>query len=209
VPGEEELTEASNVLEDPTSFLDGVFDRAEVVRGEDDVGDLAGDVGAGASHGDADIGLPQRRGVVDAVAGDSNDLAVGLQGSHEAQRAQKEFQTGIEEGKQSVSTVTDDDGHEHAAGEHSTVGTGFIRFPFDQPVGASRNALTRYSRPPAPDGQGRFAQVADTQGTEQYEPDRQEARPSVQGRTRPAFRTVPGDRPISIARSDAHGVHVS
>jgi hypothetical protein len=81
VPGEEELAEAADVLEDPAALLDGVFDRAEVVGGEDDVGGFAGDVGAGASHGDADVGLAQRGGVVDAVAGDGDDLAVGLQGA--------------------------------------------------------------------------------------------------------------------------------
>ena len=43
------------------------------------VGGLAGDVGAGEAHGDADVGLLQRRRVVDAVAGDGDDLAQVLE----------------------------------------------------------------------------------------------------------------------------------
>ena len=41
-----------------------------------------GDVGAGA-HGDADIGLRQRGGVVDAVAGHGHDSALRLQAAHD------------------------------------------------------------------------------------------------------------------------------
>ena len=41
-------------------------------------GGLARDVGAACAHRDADVGGTQRRGVVDAVAGHADDLAVGL-----------------------------------------------------------------------------------------------------------------------------------
>ena len=53
--------------------------EAEVVVGDHEGGGLAGDVGAASAHGDADVGGPQRGGVVDAVAGHADDLAVGLQ----------------------------------------------------------------------------------------------------------------------------------
>jgi hypothetical protein len=44
-----------------------------------------GDVGAAQPHGDADVGLLQRRGVVHAVAGHRHHLALRLQGAHQAQ----------------------------------------------------------------------------------------------------------------------------
>ena len=53
--------------------------RREVVVGEDHRRRLAGDVGAGAAHGDADVGAPQRRRVVDAVAGHRHDVTLGVQ----------------------------------------------------------------------------------------------------------------------------------
>ena len=46
----------------------------EVVVGEYELAGLLGDLGA-AAHGDADIGLLQRGGVVDGVAGHRHDLA--------------------------------------------------------------------------------------------------------------------------------------
>ena len=49
--------------------------RGEVVVGQDHVGGLAGDVGAGLAHRDADVGGLERRRVVDAVAGHRDDLA--------------------------------------------------------------------------------------------------------------------------------------
>ena len=48
--------------------------RGEVVVGEHDLGGLLGDLRA-AAHGDADVGLLQRGGVVDGVAGHRDDLA--------------------------------------------------------------------------------------------------------------------------------------
>lgn len=85
VPGEQELAEPSDVLEDPPALLHGPFDRAEVVGGQHDVRGLAGDVGACAAHGDADVGLAQGRGVVDPIAGDGDDPASELQRTDEAQ----------------------------------------------------------------------------------------------------------------------------
>src|SRR4051812_34902986 len=48
--------------------------RGEVVVGEDELAGLLGDLRA-ASHGDADVGLLQRGGVVDRVAGHRHHLA--------------------------------------------------------------------------------------------------------------------------------------
>ena len=53
-------------------------DAAQVALDERDAGALHRDVGAGA-HRDADVGLGQRRRVVDAVAGHRDDAALGLQ----------------------------------------------------------------------------------------------------------------------------------
>ena len=43
-------------------------------------GGLPGDVGAGGAHGDADVRVLERRGVVGAVPGDGDDLAAPLKG---------------------------------------------------------------------------------------------------------------------------------
>ena len=56
-----------------------VDDAGEVVVEQDEVRGLLGDVGAVQPHGDADVGLLQRRRVVDPVAGDGDDLALLLQ----------------------------------------------------------------------------------------------------------------------------------
>jgi hypothetical protein len=53
-------------------------DAAQVALDQRDLGAVHGDVGAGA-HGDADIGLGQRRRIVDAVAGHRHDASFPLQ----------------------------------------------------------------------------------------------------------------------------------
>ena len=53
--------------------VDGVHQGGEVVVGEDELAGLLGDLRA-AAHGDADVGLLQRGGVVDGVAGHRHDL---------------------------------------------------------------------------------------------------------------------------------------
>ena len=50
----------------------------EVAAHEGEVAGLDGDVGAGA-HGDAEVGLGEGGGVVDAVADHGDDLAFGLE----------------------------------------------------------------------------------------------------------------------------------
>ena len=57
---------------------DGVGGDAQVAVDEGEVAGFDGDVGAGA-HGDAEVGLGEGGGVVDAVADHGDDLAVGLQ----------------------------------------------------------------------------------------------------------------------------------
>ena len=67
--------ESFDVVEDRPAFFDGGDDRAEVVVGQDHARCFLGDVVAAHPHGDADVGLLERRRVVDAVAGDGDDLA--------------------------------------------------------------------------------------------------------------------------------------
>ena len=57
---------------------DGVGGRAQVAPDQGDVAGLDGHVGAGA-HGQAQVGLGQRGGVVDTVADHGDDPALGLQ----------------------------------------------------------------------------------------------------------------------------------
>ena len=61
-----------DLVVDPATDLDRVHERAEVVVGEDHPGRLLGDLAARA-HRHADVGLLQRRGVVDRVAGHRHD----------------------------------------------------------------------------------------------------------------------------------------
>ncbi len=73
------------VVVDGPAFLDGTFDRREIVVGEDDFGGFLGRFGALDAHRHADVGAFQCRRVVDAVAGHGDDLAVGLQRGDDAQ----------------------------------------------------------------------------------------------------------------------------
>ena len=77
--------EAADVGERRAALLDGGDDGGEVVVEQHEVGGLAGDVGAGAAHRDADVGRVQGRAVVDAVAGHGDDVAPGLQRVGDAQ----------------------------------------------------------------------------------------------------------------------------
>ena len=58
---------------------DRADDGGEVVVGEDHHRGLLGDLGAGDPHRDADVRSLQRRGVVHAVAGHRDDVALSLQ----------------------------------------------------------------------------------------------------------------------------------
>ena len=63
----------------------GRDDRAEIVVEQHDRRRLARDVGPATAHRDADVRRLQRGGIVDAVAGHGDDLAVGLQRLDDAQ----------------------------------------------------------------------------------------------------------------------------
>ena len=75
VAGEHVARESTDVRLDRPSLFDSGDDRREVVIGQHDVRSLLGHLGSTAAHGDADISCPECRGVVDAVAGDYDDIA--------------------------------------------------------------------------------------------------------------------------------------
>ena len=66
----------------------------EVVVEQHQVGGLAGHVAAAGAHGDADVGLPQRRGVVDPVAGHRDDVAAVAQST----AAMRSLSAGVDPG---------------------------------------------------------------------------------------------------------------
>ena len=72
------------VVVDAPTELDGLDDGGEVVVGQDHDRGFLGDLGAGDAHGHADVGLLQRRRVVDAVAGHGDDVLLFLEQVDEA-----------------------------------------------------------------------------------------------------------------------------
>ena len=81
-PGQHAHLEADvldEVVVEPAPELDRLDDRREVVVGEDHRRGLLRDLGAGDAHGDADVGLLERRRVVDAVAGHAHDVPLALE----------------------------------------------------------------------------------------------------------------------------------
>ena len=62
----------------PTGESDGVGGGPQVTPDQGEVGSLDGHVGAG-THGQAEIGLGERGGIVDAVTDHRDDPTVGLQ----------------------------------------------------------------------------------------------------------------------------------
>src|SRR5262249_62122109 len=72
------------VVVQPAAEFHGLDDRGEVVVGEDHHRGFLGDLGAGDAHGDADVGPLEGRGVIDAITGHRDDLALLLQGVHQA-----------------------------------------------------------------------------------------------------------------------------
>lgn len=78
--------EPADVDERAPALLDAGDDAGEVVVEEDEVGGLAGDIGARhARYRDADVGLVQRQPVVQPVAGHHDDVATGGTGAGDAQ----------------------------------------------------------------------------------------------------------------------------
>ena len=72
--GQLELHVGRDAPVDVAAEVDRAHERGEVVVGEHDLGGLLRDLGA-AAHGDADVGLLERGGVVHGVAGHGDDLA--------------------------------------------------------------------------------------------------------------------------------------
>ena len=79
VVGQVEGEEPADVLERRAAELDRGHDRGEVVVEQHQVGGLAGHVAAVRAHRHPDVGLAQRRGVVDAVAGHGDDVPRALE----------------------------------------------------------------------------------------------------------------------------------
>ena len=75
--------ETADIAEDDATLADRHHDGGKGIVEQDHGGGFARHIGAAQSHGDADIGLAQRRRVVDAVAGHRDDFAGGLIGPHE------------------------------------------------------------------------------------------------------------------------------
>jgi len=71
--------------EDRAPLLHGGHDRGEVVVGQDHVGGFFGHIGAGDAHGDTDVGLLERRRVVDPIAGHRHHVTVLPERLHQAQ----------------------------------------------------------------------------------------------------------------------------
>ena len=116
--------EFHQVVVDAAAFLDRGGDGGEVVVGEHHRRRLLGDVGAAAAHGDADIGLLQGRGVVHAVAGHGDDLALGLERAHQAQLLLG-FDAGENvRGARGAAQLDVVQGRQFAAGEGAVVGSG-------------------------------------------------------------------------------------
>jgi hypothetical protein len=67
------------------ALFDSGHDHREVVVEENEVGGFSRDVGAGFTHGDADVRFVQRRAVVDAVAGHRHDVTPSAQRFSNAQ----------------------------------------------------------------------------------------------------------------------------
>ena len=74
-----------DVSKDDAPLLDRRDDRREVVVEQGHSGGFLADVGSGDAHRDADVGLLERRRIVDAVSGHRDDLTAILPGRHDAQ----------------------------------------------------------------------------------------------------------------------------
>ena len=66
------------VVKDETTFFDTIHDGGEVVIHENHVSRFLGNILTGDTHGDTDVTLLERRGVVDAITGDGDDFAASL-----------------------------------------------------------------------------------------------------------------------------------
>ena len=122
------------VAERPAGQLDRLRHLSEVVAHHRQVGCLDGDVGAGA-HGDAQVRLRQRRGVVDAVPGHGHSGAGCLQLPHGLDLALRQH-PGVHVLR------ADPDGGRHLGG-HS----GVVAGQQDRPEPESRSRATAAAEP--------------------------------------------------------------
>ena len=83
--GENEGDCLLDIVEDAPAKTDGCNDRREIIVQEHKGCGLSGDVGSATSHGDADVGCFQGRGIVHPITGHGDDLLVCLQGIDDAQ----------------------------------------------------------------------------------------------------------------------------
>ena len=90
--------ELAHVVIDPPALLDRDHNSGEIVVGQDHRRRLAGHIRARLPHGDADIGSPEGRGVVHAVARHRNHIALAAKRLRDAKlrvgRAAGEHQVG-------------------------------------------------------------------------------------------------------------------
>ena len=85
VRGQRPHDELRQVVEHAAALFDRGLDRGEVVVGEHHVGGFLGDLGTAATHRHADVGLLERRGVVDPVSGHRDHVIAGLQALDESE----------------------------------------------------------------------------------------------------------------------------
>jgi len=85
--GEDVQHELADVLVRPAARVDRGDDGGEVVVRQDHRGRLARDIRPRSTHGHFDVGVPQRRGVVHAVAGHRDHLTLRAQGLADAELA--------------------------------------------------------------------------------------------------------------------------
>jgi len=83
VDGKLELQELLDVVEDVATVLNGGFDGAEVVVGEDDVGGVLGNIGSGDAHSEANISSVESGCVVGTVTSHGNSSFLLLEACDE------------------------------------------------------------------------------------------------------------------------------
>src|SRR5215813_14921659 len=73
----------TEIIVDTSAKPNSLYNRPEIVVEQDDGGCLAGYIGAAPPHGDPNVRRLQRRGIVDAIAGHGDDLALRFQTVHD------------------------------------------------------------------------------------------------------------------------------
>src|SRR5262249_5607149 len=73
----------TEIIVDTSAKPNSLYNRPEIVAEQDDGRCLAGYIGAAPPHGDPNVRRLQRRGIVDAIAGHGDDLALRFQTVHD------------------------------------------------------------------------------------------------------------------------------